>query len=238
MKKDEKNESFTKIDELLDNGGYTLADYIEYYGQRKSKLLMMNDDSYNLFCNLYSDLLSNKYGQDEKGARLEELTALLFSESVRNIFNVYRNCRTSTNEIDMVISWTENARLSGINNIYPCFGDYFLCECKNYKEPVKVTYIGKFCSLMSVSDINLGIMISWEGISGRGKWDASKGLIKKVALRENRYIIVIDKDDLKQIFEKRTNIFSLIYDKYLALKNDIDYSKYIKKHGAQDIIRL
>ena len=76
-------------------------------------------------------------------------------------------------------------------------------------------------------------MISWNGVTGRGKWDASKGLIKKFALKENRYIVVLDKNDLKQLSRKETNIFSLIGNKVQALKLDIDYSTYLKSHPAE-----
>ena len=84
-----------------------------------------------------------------------------------------------------LIRWTESARLSGFQAAFPCFGDSFLCECKNYDGAVNVTYVGKFSSLMSVTDSNFGIMISWDGVTGRGKWSDSQGLIKKIALREN-----------------------------------------------------
>ena len=162
------------------------------------------------------------------------MTSILFEKSVENLFDVYRNCRTSTNEIDLLIRWTENARLSGINNAFPCFGESFLAECKNYDGSVSVTFVGKFCSLMSVANTNFGIMVSWDGVSGRTKWNDSKGLIKKIALHESKYIIVIDKNDLKQICDRKKNLFSLIYDKYVALKEEIDYETYIVKHEAED----
>lgn len=79
-------------------------------------------------------------------------------------------------------------------------------------------------------------MISWEGITGRNKWSDSQGLIKKIALREKRYIIVLDKDDLEKIYKKEESVFSVIYDKYIALKNEIDYRQYIDRHEAEDMI--
>ena len=87
---------------------------------------------------------------------------------------------------------------------------------------------------MSVTNTNFGIMVSWDGVSGRTKWNDSKGLIKKIALHESKYIIVIDKNDLKQICDRKKNLFSLIYDKYVALKEEIDYETYIVKHEAAD----
>ena len=83
-----------------------------------------------------------------------------------------------------------------------------------------------------------GIMLSWEGITSRGACSDSKGLIKKIALKDNIYIIVIDKTDLKEIYEKRNNVFSIVFDKYILLKNEIDYSKYIKKHECEEQMRV
>ena len=53
-------------------------------------------------------------------------------------------------------------------------------------------------------------------------------------LHESKYIIVIDKNDLKKICDREKNLFSLIYDKYVALKEEIDYETYIVKHEAED----
>ena len=41
-------------------------------------------------------------------------------------------------------------------------------------------------------------MISWDGVTGRSKWNDSQGLIKKFALIAKKYIIVLEKTDLKQ----------------------------------------
>lgn len=197
---------------------------------------MISDEDNKKCLELYNIIKKGKLTRSQKGKKLEELTSLLFEKSVKNLFDVYRNCRTSTNEVDLLIRWTEKARLSGINNAFLCFGESFLCECKNYDGPVNVTYVGKFCSLMTVASTKLGIMVSWDGVSGRTKWNDSKGLIKKIALHENKYIIVIDKTDIELICYKKKNLFSIIYDKYTALKQEIDYDIYIMKHEAEDSI--
>ena len=226
-----------RIEGLLEEAGYTLSDMINLYGKKNSKLLMLPEQNYKEFATLYEALASGNLKREEKGAKLEELTYILFNKSVPTIFDIYRNCRTSTNEIDLLIGWTENARMSNLNVAFSCFGDSFLCECKNYVGKVNVTYVGKFCHLMSITDTLLGIMVAWDGVTGRSKWSDATGLIKKVALRENRYIIILDKNDLHRIYKKEMNLFSIINDKYLALKNDIDYEKCILKHDAEDSIK-
>jgi hypothetical protein len=227
---------FNAIEQEISRSGYTLADLIREFSRHNSSLLMMSEDSQMTFKELYECIDHGGLSNGEKGRRLEELSTLLFQKSVENMFDVYRNCRTSTNEMDLLIRWTEQARLSGVSNSFPCFGEAFLCECKNYNGAVSVTYVGKFSSLMSVTNVDFGIMISWDGVTGRSKWSDSLGLIKKIALRENRYIIVLDKKDLKRIYERKASIFSIVYDKYTALKTEIDYNKYINKHEAEDIM--
>jgi hypothetical protein len=225
---------FRAVEQVINRLGYTLADFIRESSRYNSSLLMMSDDSQMKYKELYECIDNGGLSKGEKGRKLEELSILLFQNSVENLFDVYRNCRTSTNEIDLLIRWTEQARLSGVSNSFPCFGETFLCECKNYNGAVSVTYVGKFSSLMSVTNVNLGIMISWHGVTGRNQWSDSLGLIKKIALHENHYIIVLDKIDLKKIYERKSSVFSIVYDKYMALKTDIDYNKYIVKHEAED----
>ena len=222
-----------QVEDLLNEVGYTLADLINRIGNKNSKLLMLDDISYQKYVQLYDLIVSGKLTKGEKGKKLEEITSLLFQNSVSGLLDVYRNCRTSTNEMDLLVRWTDNARLSNINYAFPCFGDSFLCECKNYDGKVNVTYVGKFCYLMNVTDTSLGIMVAWEGITSRSKWSDSSGLIKKYALKENRYIVVLTRDDFERIYKKEANIFSIVNDKYLALKNEIDYDKYILKHEAE-----
>ena len=58
-------------------------------------------------------------------------------------------------------------------------------------------------------------------------------IIKKFALSAKKYIIVLEKNDIEKIYTRKKNLFSLIHDKYLALKDDIDYQKYIATHDAE-----
>lgn len=218
----------------MHQSGYTLATLMKASCKYNSPLLMMSDDDIEKYRILYDCINNGGLKGSEKGKKLEELSTLLFQNSVSNLFDVYKNCRTSTNEIDLFIRWTENARVSGLNGAFPCFGESFICECKNYDRAVSVTYVGKFCSLMMVEDKTFGIMISWDGVTGRGSWSDSKGLIKKIALGEKKFIIVLDKYDLKRIYNKEDSVFSIVYDKYTALKNEIDYNQYIQRHELEN----
>ena len=230
----ENKDKLNEIEETMKQAGYTLADLVSHFGRQHSSLLNMPDEYIERCKSIFGDIDKGQLPRKEKGKKLEELTKILFERSTGSLLDVYKNCRTSTNEIDLLIRWTENARLAGINGAYDFMGDTFLCECKNYDKAVDVTYVGKFSSLMSVTNADFGIMVSWEGVTGRGKWSDSKGLIKKIALREKRHIVVLEKEDLRGICQKESNVFSVLYDKYTALKNETDYTKYITKHSAEE----
>lgn len=234
----ENNNIQKKTEEFLNTIGMNLSEFFRYIGKNKLNLLNLDAVSQEKFSEIYDKIEKNSCNKYDKGKLLEDLTGLLFQEGSGKLFNARRNCRTSTNEIDLLLEWTDEARALGLHMAYPCFGDSFICECKNYDGKVDVTYTGKFCSLLDVTGTQLGIMIAWNGVTGRGKWSDSQGLLKKVALKQKNYVIVLDKNDLKCIRDKKTNVFSLIHEKYLALKDDIDYAKYIQTHEAESALKI
>lgn len=75
------------------------------------------------------------------------------------------------------------------------------------------------------------------GVTGRSKWSDAEGLIKKFALREKRYIITLNRDDLQMIYDRKMHLFSLLNEKYLALKNDISFEKLIYPHELESEFR-
>lgn len=232
-----------KFEDFLSEEGLTFPQLIQQLGASKSQLLNLDEESHARFVELYDQIVEDKDGTSDAGKRkrgqlLEELSSLVFEKSYGQLLKVRQNNRTGTNEIDVLLEWTESARINGLNGAFPCFGDTFLCECKNYDGKVNVTYVGKFFSLLTVTNTNLGIMIAWDGITNRSAWSDALGLVKKFALGKQIYIVPIDKDDLKQIYDKKTNIFTLVHEKYLAIKDDIDYEKYIKPHESEEKMKL
>lgn len=150
------------------------------------------------------------------------------------MLDIRKNMLTSSNEIDILVNWSKSATQSGIQLLEDEMGSYFLVECKNYNNKVGVTYLGKFFSLMCYTDTKLGVFIAWNGMTGSdNSWNDAVGLVKKLALGEKKYILVLTKADLKKIRQKETNIFTLLEHKYLALKTDISYKSLIKKHEIE-----
>ena len=117
-----------------------------------------------------------------KGEALENLVSYLLTIS-GNIFNVDRNLRTSTNEIDQIVTLTPQGKVLLTYHLIDPKLDTFLGECKNYDKAVSVTYIGKFCSLLLTNNIKIGILFSYYGTSGTG-WSNGAGLIKKFYLHK------------------------------------------------------
>ena len=219
------------IETILADKGMTLAQLINELGRKNSSVLNLPDIKQNEFCSLYDQIDGGSLSKTEKGKKLEQLVALLFGEE--SLFDCRRNFRTSTNEIDLLLTWSKKARDAGIANAFPCFGESFICECKNYEGKLSVTYVGKFYSLLAVTKMKFGLIVAWEGVTGRGEWNDSKGLIKKIALSDDTFIVSIDKDDLTQIYNKSQNIYSLLMNKFDALKCDISYQRFISPHEAE-----
>lgn len=225
--------NFKEAEKFLNDHGINISGFLEYECSKNPSFLQMSDDNHKLFCSLYDEVFTPSSTTKSKGNKLEDLTAVLFEKAFPNIFDVKKNCRTSSNEIDLLIRWKDAASRIGLINDFCGLGSTFLCECKNYEGKVSVTYIGKFFSLMSYTDTRLGVLVAWDGVTGKG-WTDGLGLIKKIALADKRYIIVITKKDLLEIYKKQKTIFELLRDKYHALKHDIMYDKYISKHEAEE----
>ena len=214
----------------------------------------MNEEfSYSKICELRNEQ-SKKYKQmleelkiinedkdskkKERGEKLEEIVTYLLQIS-GNLFEVIQNVRTETNEVDQVIKLTQAGKYLKENGIINNKYETFLGECKNYGKKVSVTYVGKFCSLLLTTGTKLGILFSYNGVTGNG-WKDSKGLIKKIYMskeKESEKICIIDfsYDDFYSILEGN-NFLQIVEDKLTELKIDTSYKNLISKHPAQDII--
>lgn len=172
-----------------------------------------------------------------KGLALEDLVSLLF-EATGGYYEIYRNVRNGTNEVDLLLRFSDkgNGLSQKLDNRY----SKLLCECKNYNSNVKVTYVGKFCNLMQTTNCKVGIMFSCKGFSGVS-WGGAKGLTKKIYLlkehaEDKLYILEFKKEDFFDII-KGKSIFEILNDKCMELELGIDeISKYITEHPNEKSI--
>lgn len=221
---------------LADND-VDIATFISIAGMDRASVMQMRDEDQAEFCCLFDRIDKSVQDRVLKGKYLEELSDILFNKGGSGLLQTRRNLHTSTNEIDLLVSWTEAANAVGANREFRDLGNSFLCECKNYNKKVDVTYVGKFCSLLTAAGQKFGVMVAWKGVTGEG-WNDASGLIKKFALGEKRYVVVIDRNDLKRIYDKKDNLYALLNEKYLALKNDISYEKLITSHELESGFRV
>lgn len=170
-----------------------------------------------------------------KGKALEELVRFLLEIS-GNIFTVYSNLRTSTNEIDDLISLTPKGKTLLSRNLINKQLDNCICECKNYDKRLDVTYIGKFCSLLLTNNVKLGILFSYNGVTGTD-WQDGAGLIKKFYMckekLDDRFCIInFTIKEFRAILDGK-NLLEIIDEQIKSLQFDTNISRYLSKHPAE-----
>ncbi len=169
-----------------------------------------------------------------KGKALEQLTRFMFKYT-GGLFDVYENLGTNTNEIDLFLKFSNKGK-----SLERCIGNQYskiICECKNHKKHVDVTYIGKFYTLVECSKIKIGLMVSWKGIGGE-EWRDGVGLTKKIFLLKERledrvYILDFNRKDFEQILNGRP-LIKILDEKCDELQLSVDFSKYFDKHPNQE----
>ena len=168
----------------------------------------------------------------EKGDALESLIDQIFK--THQIYKVKRNLKTTTNEIDLFLELDFFG--NQINNVIEkeCLPDEVLVECKNYGSKLNVSWIGKFASLMRVSKLTHGFFMTKEGITGQHNWDASKGLIRKLALKDESIILDFLLTDFKDLEGK--TLVDLIRLKRQSLILDVEIEALIETHDLESLI--
>lgn len=149
---------------------------------RYEKICEMSPEKKQEYANLlnhFEDTHQNKNASKaDKGKSLEDIVTFLL-QNTGDLFRVDRNLRTSTNEIDQLLTLNPKGKILCQYGLIDRKLERFLSECKNYNTRVDVTYVGKFCSLLITTQTLLGILFSYHGITGSG-WNDGAGLIKKI----------------------------------------------------------
>lgn len=104
-----------EIEEKMNSVGMTISQLIHFYSVRKSTLFNLSTEQYRQFSYFYQLLVSQDYSKFTKGSLLERISTILFQNS---LFYVRNNCRTHTNELDLLIEWSDSSRLSLMNQFF------------------------------------------------------------------------------------------------------------------------
>ena len=230
----------------MENEVLSLEGYLELFDKHKAEfdkeLGKLSQTSIQEYRTLLDELKCSNSSKDkttDKGRALENIVSFLVNKT--GLFDVYRNVKTSSNEIDQVVLLNKKGLFLQKQGLLHMPIDGFLGECKNYGTKVAATWVGKFCSLMMVTNHTFGILFSYHGMSGRG-WNDAIGLTKKIyMLKEHKEdkIIMIDFSlrEFEQIIEGKT-FFDIINFKIQSLQHDTDILKYIvSEHPGEKLLK-
>lgn len=223
--------------------------------ERFDELTRWNEEDYIKFEELLNILKASR-GEGPKnlsfdttksvGDALEDVVNFIIKKSF--FFTVTENVRTGTNEVDQVIRLSKHGRIAIeryniTKSLLNIEDEIFLGECKNYADSLSVTYIGKFYSLLKQCDCNLGLLFTYNGVSGNeNKWSDGHGLMKVLKLVEkyangkNFNIIEFKLEDYEKIL-KGTSFFELIEVKKLALQVAANYEVFLEE-GISDELQI
>ena len=235
--KNPKGWTIEEVLEIIDNAPADMECF-----KRIGYLHMEDDEKYQRYKAAYDNFISvnGNVASTEtddnliKGKALEDLVSILF-ETTGGYYEVYRNLRNGSNEVDLFVQFNDKGRRCKaiIGEQY----QYLLCECKNYKDAVSVTYVGKFYSLMKSTNQRFGIVFSYDGFSGES-WGGASGLSKILFLLDHgvgiECILDFNKNDFKKILD-RESFFNIIDNKRKEMELGIDdILKYKKKHPNEE----
>lgn len=184
-----------------------------------------------LLYNLKSIKGRSKAKTKDIGTALEDLVNFIFEKSF--FYKVYKNKRTATNEIDQFVLISDKGyqALQDYNfsrDLLISNENYFLCECKNYKDTVSATWVGKFNTLLETcGEINTGIIFSYKGLTGKeNNWCDAHGLTKviyRITSNTNpRFILDFNIKDFEKLLNRDENIYSIIKKKKDSLIGNIN----------------
>lgn len=230
---DEKTKQIEDILTQMNSEGLSIPDLLEHQLLKDRSFLDMTNETKTKFASCLDQLTGTFPCTKSKGDILEDLACCLMY-SGPNLLSVYRNCRTSTNEIDLLLRMTPKGhsilpKQYGFLNAQDCL----LCECKNYSGKLGVTYIGKFYSLLKLSGCKIGILFTVYGLTGRSKWLDGIGLVKKIALKDSIYILAFSTNDYIMINTGQKLFWDLLEEKYMSLQHDIDISQFVEHHESE-----
>lgn len=151
---------------------------------------------------------------NEKGDTLEELAVVLVDAipclSIRD-----RNLVTKFGEIDLVLEYQG----TGNTTLFDYHTRFCIVECKNWVKPVPAKEIGHFESKCVRTNVDLGIVFAWNGISGE---DSDKHATRMVDTtpKENPDIVIINSRDLYRVLDG-TSFYRILDQKLYQQRFDI-----------------
>ncbi|WP_281998501.1 hypothetical protein [Priestia flexa] len=149
----------------------------------------------------------------EKGKLLEKLVGLILNQF--QVATIDSDFTIQDNQIDHEIIFHDQYNANFIKQV----GSVAVCECKNEKSKVDVSYMAKLIELCECRNARFGIFVSLKGLTGKG-WIHAEGKRKKNFLRKGIGIIHFTFDELKTL--KQNNFYTLMKHKFKLLVDEVD----------------
>ena len=208
---------------------HSIADKLKY--EKICEFSIEEKEEYNRLLNRLIETNSSNFSTKEKGDALEDIARFVLNSG--RIFDIYKDLRTTTNELDQLVKANNAGKLLFSHNLIDSRLNTFIGECKNYQNKISVTYVGKICSLLLTTETKICILFSYHGVTG-SDWTYASGLIRKFYLsKENdseRFCIIdFNINDFKDI-QDGNNFLQIVHDKILALKIDTEYLDLLVPH--------
>ena len=164
-------------------------------------------DHFELNIDEYANRLYKAYtasSANEKGDALEDVAAFLF-QGLKDASIRDRNLRTQSREIDLVLEHTESRM-----GLFSPSSRFILVECKNKEKSMSVQEVDNFIGNLRETGIELGIIVSWNGISGEESDTDAMSVInnqndgfKVISLSSRDLYQVLDGKSLYKILDTR-----------------------------------
>ena len=162
--------------------------------------------------NLYVNHLISKLG-DGRGKTLERLATYLLS--------CMPGCRTLCRAKSPSTDYDIVCSIDGFEVDFRSeLGRYFVCECKDWKDPADFSSMAKFCRVLDSVKSHFGILFSKKGISGEGKTKDAEREQLKVFQDRGMVIIIVDENDIKQVANGE-NFVNMLKKKYERVRLDL-----------------
>lgn len=159
----------------------------------------IRENNFELNLDEYAELLYDAYSSssaNEKGDSLEDVTEFLF-KGLKGVSIKDKNLRTRSREIDIVLEYSQNP-----TNPFNLSSRFALVECKNKEGSMNVQEVDNFVGNLRETGVDLGIIVSWNGISGEDSGRNAAGAINN---QKNRFeIITITSQDLYRILDGKS----------------------------------
>ncbi len=207
-------------------------------------LTMWSDKTKKEFSDLLEDLNRMPESVTETtrsiGDKLENIVKFIIDKSF--FFKVHKNIHTASNEIDEIIVLSDEGKqalhkFDLSRELLQIDSNIVLGECKNYSDPLNVTYVGKFYSLLISTGVNFGIIFTKMGLTGKpNEFHDAYGLIKVLRIIEKYQnqrdlrILWFDRNDYKLMAEG-VSFYKLIETKKISLDLSTRYEELLKQYS-------